>query len=863
VTNTNNSGAGSLRQAILDTNNLAGKDTITFAIASSGVQTITLASALPDVTDPVVINGTSEPGFAGKPLVELNGANTGAGANGLVLRAGGSTVKGLVINRFPNDGILVTGLGANIITGDFIGTDPTGKVARANGNNGVEIVRSSNNTVGPKNVSSGNAQEGVAVTGSGAVAAAGNVVKGNKIGTDFTGTAALGNGDCGIVVQDASNNTLGGTAAGAGNLISGNTHQGILFESPGGVPTTGNRVQGNKIGTNAAGNTRLGNIVGVLIELGASGNAVGGTVSGAGNLISGNETGVELVADGNVVQGNKIGTNAAGSAALGNSQGVEIDFNGNTVGGTAAGAGNVISGNSFEGVILEFGASANVVQDNKIGTDVTGTKPVGNGADGIRLRDNDSTNLIAGNTIAFNAFSGVGLGGFGTGNSIRGNALFSNGGLGIDLIDDGVTLNDSGDGDSGPNGLQNFPIITAASSNGSSATIAGSLSSSANKTFTVEFFASAAADPSGFGEGQTFLASATVTTNTRGFVSFNLTFPVTVPQGHFITAAATDPGGNTSEFSKAVVIGPRLAVGSDAGDPPVVMVYDAPTGQLQFSFMAYDVSFRGGVRVAVGDVNGNGVPEVICAPGPGNPEPVKVFDADSGQLLRSFFPFGPAFDKGAFVAVGEFDSDHKDDVVVSEDAGGAPRVKVIRGADGHVIADFLAFEKDFAGGVRLAVADVNGDGHDDIVATAGPGGPPRVRDFDGTDPAHVLRSFLAYAPGFRGGVFVAAGDLDGDGRAEIVTGMGGGGRPLVKVFAGAGGAETARFEVYPASFRGGVRVAVVRDLNRDGGAEIVTGTGPGGGGEVQEFDGRTHDLLEDFVATDPLSSGGVFVAGRR
>jgi hypothetical protein len=887
VTNTLDSGAGSLRQAILDANAHTGTDTISFAIAS-GVQTIAPASPLPAITDAVVINGTSQPGFAGKPLVELNGTNAGSGANGLKITGGGSTVKGLAINRFASGaGILLTGLGGNTVTGNFLGTDSTGTLARPN-QTGVLIQNSSNNTVGPNNVISGNLRTsgtelgiGVKILGSAAVAAAGNVIKGNKIGTDVNGTAQVGNNN-GVVVQDANNNTIGGTTSAAGNLISGNG-LGILIEGTVAGLATGNVVQGNRIGTNAAKTAALPNLTGVAIVV-ASGNTVGGTSAGAGNLISGNSgtavslSGIStLPATGNLVQGNKIGTNAAGTGKLANGGfGVALGkFTSlNTVGGTADGAGNLISGNGSDGVAFVDSTSArNAVQGNKIGTKADGVGALGNGGHGVFVKFGHDM-LIggagAGNTIAFNALAGVAvLDPASFGNRITRNAIFSNGGLGIDLGDDGVTANDGlFDGDDGPNGLQNFPILNAASSTSTDITVAGSLFSSLFSTFVLEFFSSPAADPSGSGEGQTFVGALTVTTGLGGLAQFNVTFPKAVPQWQFITATATGVDStNTSEFSVAKVIGPRLAVGSDTGDPPLVQVYDAPTGQLQYAFAPYPASFHGGVRVAVGDLNGDGVPDIVAAPGPGSALPVRVFDGDSGQPLPgplgNFFPFGPAFDRGVFVAVGKFDADQADDLVISQDAGGRPRVKIFSGADGHVLADFLAFDQGFPGGVRLAVADVNGDGHDDIVAAAGPGGPPRVTVFDGTNPAHVLRSFLAYPTGFRGGVFAAAGDLDNDGKAEIVTGMGEGGRPLVKVFDGASGRETASFEAYHPDFRGGVRVAVVRDLNHDGGPEIVTGTGPGGGGEVQVFDGRTHDLLDDFGAADPLSSGGVFVAGRR
>src|SRR6266404_498351 len=143
VSNTNDSGAGSLRQAILDANNTNGLDTIVFQIPGSGVQTITPATALPVITDPVVIDGTTQPGFSGLPLIELNG--NGAANAGLRLAAvGSSTVRGLAINRFGGDGINVAGSGTSFILGNFIGTDATGMIARGNGQEGVNLLSSGN-----------------------------------------------------------------------------------------------------------------------------------------------------------------------------------------------------------------------------------------------------------------------------------------------------------------------------------------------------------------------------------------------------------------------------------------------------------------------------------------------------------------------------------------------------------------------------------------------------------------------------------------------------------------------------------------------------------------------------------------------
>ena len=300
---------GSLRQAIVNANGNPGTDTINFAIAGAPPYTINLLAALPPITDAVIINGTSQLGFAGTPIIELVGSLAGA-ANGLVVNTSTVTIRGLVINRFSGHGIVL------------------------NGN--------------------------------------GNLVEGNYIGTNVAGTAALGN----------------------------------LFD---GVSITG------------------------------SSNIVGGTAAAARNLISGNRSGVVVVS--------------------------------------------------------------------------------------------------------------------GTGNSILNNSIFSNTILGIDLGGNGVTANDGADGDVGPNNLQNYPVLTSANSASGSITIQGTLDSRPSMTYRVELFASNGCSPSGFGEAQTFIGATSVITDVSGIANINATFPVAVAAGQVITATATDPGNNTSEISRCLLVG--------------------------------------------------------------------------------------------------------------------------------------------------------------------------------------------------------------------------------------------------------------------------------------------------------------------
>ncbi len=389
-------GVVTLREAITSANNNAnvnadvvavgayGTDTINFNIPGAGPHTISISSALPEISDPLIIDGYSQPGSAENTeamadnavlLIEVDGSAAG-GTNGFVITAGGSTIRGLVINRFTGEGnaIVLVNLGSDVIEGNFIGTDVTGTIALPNENNGIRI------------------------------------------------------------------------------------------------------------------------------ENGANDNLIGGMDPGARNLISGNDdTAVFLATTGNIVQGNLIGTQSDGLKSLGNFQGVAFagvgKANNNLVGGTVPGAGNVIAFNITAGVMGGIGS--------------------------------------------------------GTGNSVLGNSIFGNG-FGIDWMPEGPTLNDTGDVDQGFNNLQNFPVITTVQVSFPSVTFTGSLKSLANTTYRLEFFGNVTADPSGFGQGEFFLGSSDVTTDANGNASYEVTLDVPgTPAADAFTATATDPAGNTSEFSAA------------------------------------------------------------------------------------------------------------------------------------------------------------------------------------------------------------------------------------------------------------------------------------------------------------------------
>ena len=301
-----------------------------------------------------------------------------------------------------------------------------------------------------------------------------------------------------------------------------------------------------------------------------------------------------------------------------------------------------------------------------------------------------------------------------------------------------------------------------------------------------------------------------------------------------------------------------IVTGLGPGATPTVGVYDSATSSPVATFFAYAASFTGGVRVAVGDVNGDGVPDIVTGAGPGAASHVKVFDGKTGAEIRSFFAFGPSFAGGVYVAAGDIDGDGKADIIVGADAGGAPHVKVFDGATGAEVRSFFAYDVAFAGGVRVAAGDVNGDGVADIVTGAGPGAVPHVKAFDGLT-GNEIRSFFAFGPAFGGGVYVAVGDVNDDGKDDIIVGADAGGAPHVKVFDGATVAEIRSFFAYDPAFAGGVRVAA-GDVNGDNKADIVTGAGPGGLPQIKTFDGATGALVGSFLATTPSFQGGVYVA---
>lgn len=620
VINTNNEGPGSLRQAMLDSegtdSTIALPNKIVFNIPNSdpgrdpvtGVFKFSPLKQLPAIFEPVIIDGYTQPGSkpntngVGLPLntkilIEIDGSQSGRPTSGFHAYARNCTFRGMAINNYVTKlkrgprPFLVDGHGIEFdfvegrVEGCFLGTDATGTIARGNEVAGIASFGSNNHIGGTqpamRNLISGNAFDGVGSASS----TSGTTIEGNFIGTDITGAKALPTNILTVlgyryfgpgVTLSANKNVVGGLTPASRNVISGNVGDGVgiyRVEEAGASSAEENLVIGNFIGTDLTGKKAVpngGNGVGIE----GSNNTIGGTTPGARNIISGNTgSGVFFSDVLNTVQGNFIGTDVTGLQPLGNSYGLYAASFRNTIGGTTAGSGNLISGNTASGILLDHDLTT--VAGNSIGLDLN-DQPMGNGGDGVTIRGLPNSgagsplgngNIInGGNMIAYNGGNGVSIASFapgaGAGNTISGNSIFLNRLLGINLVGgtenaDGVTANHVGGPVANtPNRLQNYPVLTSAISSGGNTVIKGTLNSAANVGYTIDFYSNKGGDPSGFGEGEDFLGSTTTTTDANGNASFTASVPKPLG-GLFISATATTPspgfGNDTSEFSKFIL----------------------------------------------------------------------------------------------------------------------------------------------------------------------------------------------------------------------------------------------------------------------------------------------------------------------
>lgn len=585
--------------------NIAGAGTHTILLTGSSLPSIVKPLTINGYSQPGSAANSAATGDNSIHLIVIDGSGAGV-ANCLTLTTGSSssTIRGLVINHCTNGiGLFINDGQNDVIAGNFIGTNAAGTAAVGNSQGGVAVgnigTNISGTTIGgsavaDRNVISGNSFFQLFV-GEFNGTANNVVVQNNYVGTNAAGTAGLGGGNglqldtVNSITVGGASNSLGGSCSGTCNLLAGNGG-GDLSTSTGGVPPPQTyTIQGNFIGTDVTGTAALsnGSQPGVTIGGGNNSVTIGGTAPGVGNLISGHGTtrpGIFIAGAPTTctIQGNFIGTTTTGNAVLGNGgAGIENASSPNvTIGGTTAAARNVIGGNGngvtpkgpgilVEGLALGADLAATVIQGNNIGIGADMASNIGNIGDGIDIVSTSqgstigalTTGGLGGNIIAFNGAGRTNGAGVGVANSsqakIFSNSIFSNTGtttgIGIDLSatnvpTDGPTANDNCDGDAGGNNLQNFPVLTSASTNGANIQIAGSLNSTASTTFTIEFFS----DTPG-SQARTFLGSTSATTNGACTAAINANLATVVPVGVNITATATDPSGCTSEISAPVV----------------------------------------------------------------------------------------------------------------------------------------------------------------------------------------------------------------------------------------------------------------------------------------------------------------------
>jgi hypothetical protein len=510
VDNTSDSGPGSLRQAIIDANADVAPDAIAFDIRGVNVHTITLASPLPPITQPVTIDGYTQPGTTPNTLtigsnaqlrIEISGSNfTSQLVDGLVVQAPGCTVRGLVINRFTNAGVNIRDTGSKVI-GCFIGLNAAGTALSQNGSSLLAGGAAAIGSAAPADRN---------FFGDPVRAGNNSTIAGNYFGFKIDGGVLSNPPTSFLSLGDG--NLAGGTDPGAGNVIAGN----ILASSGASL----NEIRGNLVGTDPTGTVAIPN--GRLPGIDVGGSGIPNGRGAANNRIINNvvSQGVSLYrASGTIVQGNWIGVARDGKTSLGpGNKGVILSTaSNNLVGGDAAGAGNMIAFSDGAGVLI------------------TSTPNFGTAR-----------------------------------NRISGNSIFANAGLGIDGVG---RQNDRGDADFGYNNGQNFPVLTSVKAAvGGSVRLTGALNSESNKTYRLEFFGNEVADPSGYGEGQFYLGFTNVTTDPLGNASFDVTLPSPATAKVF-SSTATDPDGNTSQFSPTSLgrlqnIATRARV--QTGDKPMI-----------------------------------------------------------------------------------------------------------------------------------------------------------------------------------------------------------------------------------------------------------------------------------------------------
>jgi hypothetical protein len=708
-------------------------------------------------------------------------------------------------------------------------------------------------------IANGLADFGSGILNGGALTIASCVVSGNS--------ANFGGG--GIDNASGASLTLTGSTVTTNAVLLGGSGGGGILNLGTSVTITGCVISTNSASFGGAG---IANLAGTLTVTSTTitGNQLSGSLRGGGLW---NANGAIATISGSTISNNSAGS--GGGIANGPNAAV-LSVTGSTIKGNTATFGG--------GGISNEGSSVTVARCTIAGNSATG------GTDGGGFRTNGGTLVVLDSTIAGNSadFQGGGfqtLGGAAvtlTSCTISGNSAVATGGgvnnfgtSSFDVLSNIIAGNTAGSapdfngfpGSKGHNliGISSGGTFAPTDLVGTTAhpldPVLGPLANNGGPTQTMALLPGSPAINAGANE--VLGPPSNLTTDQRG------------PGFPRLNGFQVDIGA----FESPAVGGRFFVTGADAGAQPLVRGWDAQ-GNLLFSFMAFGAGFSGGVRVAMADVNGDGTADIIVGAGAGAGPHVKVFSGTDLSLLASFYAFDAGDVGGVFVAGGNLTGSHAD-VIVGADAGAGPHVKVFNAAaigqvlvgggvpPAAVLASFYAFAPGFRGGVRVAIGDINGDGTPDIIAGAGPGAAPHVLVIDGTKIAQVqsdgeiaaaalLRSFFAFGAGFTGGVYVAAGDVSGDGRPDVIVGAGFGADPRVVVFDGPSGATLQSFDAFGAGFNGGVRVAAA---NLGGGrSAVLTAAGPGAGPHVIAYDGLSLAALDSFFAYDAFS-GGVFLGG--
>jgi uncharacterized repeat protein (TIGR01451 family) len=554
VTNTNDSGAGSLRDAINQANSGACGTpcNITFDILPAGAYTFQLASRLPAISVPVVIDGNTQDGFTGTPILAIDG-NVFTGSTGLELVGGDSTLRGFILQNLGGTAVKIAS-DNNVVQNCWIGTSLTGTTAAPNGT-GISIDGNGNtlggNVAASRNVISGNIT-GILLAGS----ASGNTILGNYIGTNATGTASVGNGKGISLMQDAASNTIGGTGATDGNVISGNSGSGIVLSGGSSVIVGSGRNVETTTLNKVLNNSILDNYIGVAAD---------------GATILSNAIGVELSDD---------------------AEDTVID-------------GNVISGNGTGLILGGSSVTTTTIQSNLIGVAADGTTAAGNINAAIAI-NGSSNNLIGGlgagdgNDISHNGGAGISITGAGTGNVILSNSMHAYGTLPIDLDGDGADVQDAGDADTGGNNNQNYPLISTANVNGANVDVTFSVNSSATSagSMRVEIFhadgTGAPLAPLGWtcfaGNNLVNKLITVGTTSAIGTVAPG--DPIVATATSFTGSTCSSPGDGTSEVSPVTTttcIAPAVTItGPTSTCPATPVTLDAGAGFLSYAWSTGD-----------------------------------------------------------------------------------------------------------------------------------------------------------------------------------------------------------------------------------------------------------------------------------